>query len=200
MLPAEKLVAAGGEVYCHLFENPRTGLPRNVYWSITIDFYPMEYDGKRFKRRSMTCEWLTWPLRDRHQLEGRSLDLKHGDGGSESSFYLWEHHTGISTRLRIGARDGARFDVEMDMVVDFTGDSAADRNPALEVRGRALLPFTGVIVSPDNLQPKPATAGEIASPAPGSAAVAPRLQAGPGARHLTWGPARHVNVRSDGCS
>lgn len=112
MLPAEKLVAAGGEVYCHLFENPRTGLPRNVYWSITIDFHPMEYDGKRFKRRSMTCEWLTWPLRDWRQLEGRSLDLKHGDGGSESSFYLWEHHTGISTRLRIGARDGARFDVE----------------------------------------------------------------------------------------
>jgi hypothetical protein len=169
MFPAEKLIAAGGEIYCHLFENTHTGVPRNVYWSITINFHPIEYDGKRLKPCSMTCEWLTWPLRDWRQLEGQSLDLEYGDGGSESSFYLWEHHTGSATRLRIGTRDGARFDVAMEMVVDFEGTSAADRDPAMVVRAQALLPFIGVFVSPDGLGPEAVTPAEITS------AVAPFL-------------------------
>ena len=209
MFPAEKLVAAGGEIYCHLFENPRTGLPRNVYWSVTIDFHPMEYDGTRFKRCSMTCEWLTWPLRDWRQLEGRSLDLKHGDGGSELSFYLWEHHPGISTRLRIGARDGARFAVEMDMVVDFTGDfsggpqSGAGRAGARAVALHRRHRVAGQPAAQAGHSSRDRERGRSLfgyDPAPGSAAVAPRLPAGPGARHLTRGPAQHVNVRSDGCS
>lgn len=168
MFPAEKLVASGGEIYCHLFENPRTGLARNVYWAITLNFHPVEYGGEKL-RCSMTCEWLALPLRDWRQLEGRSSSLDYGDGGSESSFYVWQHDIGKSTRLRIGARMGDRFDVEMDMVVDFTGTSKADRNAAMQVRGRAALPFTGVIVVPDNLKPEPGTPADVVG------AVAPYL-------------------------
>lgn len=168
MFPADKLVASGGEIYCHLFENTRTGLPRNIYWSIRIEFYPVEYDGDEWPC-SMTCEWLTWPIRDWRQLEVRSLYLNYGDGGSESSFYMCGHDSGESTRLRIGPRTGDRFDVEMDMVVDFAGYTGDDSNPAMAVRGRAALPFTGVLVGPDSLFPKPSTPAEILS------AVAPYL-------------------------
>ena len=57
MFPADELTASGGEIYCHLFENPQAGVPRNVYWSIRIDFHPIHYEGQDW-RCSMTCEWL----------------------------------------------------------------------------------------------------------------------------------------------
>ena len=162
MFPAEQLTAAGGEIYCHLFENEHTGLARNIHWSFTIDFHPITHDGEELTC-AMTCEWLTMPLRDWRDLAGQSFDLKYGDGGSESSFYLWEHHCGTSTRMRVGARDGSRFDVEMEMLVDFSDDSADDSNPAMTVRGRAVLPFAGVIVVPENLSPKLVTPADVRS-------------------------------------
>jgi hypothetical protein len=160
MFPANKLAASGGDIHCHLFENPRSGLARNIYWSITIDFQSIEYEGEDWQC-SMTCEWLTWPLRDWRELGGQSLDLSYGDGGSESSFYMWQHDSGKSTRLHIGSRTGNSFDVTMQMVVDFAGYRGPDRNPAMLVRGRATVPYTGVIVVPENLSPKPNTAVEV---------------------------------------
>jgi hypothetical protein len=162
MFPADKLTASGGEIYCHLFENPQVGVPRNVYWSIRIDFHPIHYEGQDW-RCSMTCEWLTWPLRDWRELSGRSLNLNYGDRGSEASFYMCEHDLGKSTRLNIGARAGSSFDVAMEMVVDFAGYTGTDENPAMVVRGRATVPYTGVIVVPDNLSSRPNTLTEVSS-------------------------------------
>jgi len=160
MFSADKLVASGGKIYCHLFENSLTGLPRNVYWSFTIDFDPIRYEDDDWNC-SMTCEWLTWPLRDWRELAGRSLALGYGDEGSESSFYMCEHDIGKSTRLRIGSRTGNSFDLDMEMIVDFEGYTGKDRNPAMLVRGRSTVPFSGVIVVPDNLSPKPNTPVEM---------------------------------------
>jgi len=162
MFPAASLVASGGEIYCHLFENPRTGLPRNIYWSITIDFQPIQHLDQQW-RCSMTCEWLTWALRDWRELAGQSLDLTYGENGSESSFYTWQHDIGKSTRLRIGARHGDHFDVSMGMIVDFAGVTETDSNPALQVRGQAVIPYTGVIVVPDNLAPPPRTPADVSA-------------------------------------
>ena len=36
--PSKSLVPSGGQIYCHIFENRRTGLKRNLFWSITVDF------------------------------------------------------------------------------------------------------------------------------------------------------------------
>jgi len=163
MFPADKLTASGGEIYCHLFENPQAGVPRNAYWSIRIDFHPIHYEGQDW-RCSMTCEWLTWPLRDWRELSGRSLNLNYGDRGSEASFYMCEHDLGKSTRLNIGPRAGSSFDVAMEMVVDFAGYTGTDENPAMVVRGRATVPYyTGVIVVPDNLSSRPNTPTEVSS-------------------------------------
>ncbi len=162
MFPADKLMASGGNIHCHLFENPSTGLPRNVFWSITINFRSIEYEGHDW-RCSITCEWLTLSLRDWRELGGRSLDLKYGDGGSESSFYMFQHDIGKSTRLQIGTRSGNTFDVAMQMAVDFAGYTGPDRNPSMVVRGRATVPFTGVIVVPENLSPNPNTPAKVSS-------------------------------------
>jgi hypothetical protein len=56
--PSEALVPTGGEIDCHVFENERTGLVRNLFWSITIGFQPLRYGEDEFEC-SMTCEWIT---------------------------------------------------------------------------------------------------------------------------------------------
>ena len=51
----------------------------------------------------------------------------------------------------------------MDMVVDFAGCTGTDGNPAMMVRGHAAVPYTGVIVVPENLFPNPNTPAEVTS-------------------------------------
>jgi hypothetical protein len=51
----------------------------------------------------------------------------------------------------------------MEMVVDLSGYAGPDKNPAMLVRGRAIVPYTGVIVVPENLSPKPHTPEEVSS-------------------------------------
>jgi hypothetical protein len=50
--PSESLIPSGGQIYCHIFENERTGLPRKLFWSITITFEPIHY-GENELERSM---------------------------------------------------------------------------------------------------------------------------------------------------
>ena len=158
--PADRLSASGGRIYCHLFENPRTGMPRNIYWSLTIDFHPIQYEGSEWEC-SMTCEWLTWPLRDWRDLAGRTLAFYYGDDGAEASFYAGEHHIAKHARIEIGARNGSVFELAMEMIVDFAGLAGTDRNPAMAVRGRAVVPYSGIIVVPDNLAPALNTPAEV---------------------------------------
>jgi hypothetical protein len=74
---------------------------------------------------------------------------------------MCEHDIGKSTRLRIGSRSGNCFELDMEMIVDFLGYTGEDRNQALLVRGRSMVPFAGVIVVPDNLSPKPNRPAEM---------------------------------------
>jgi hypothetical protein len=159
--PVHRLSASGGEIYCHLFENPRTGLPRNIYWSFTLDFDPIEYEGAEWET-SMTAEWLTLPLRDWRDLAGRAFTLSYGDGDAEASFYAREHHIAKTARLEIGMRNGRTFELAMEMIVDFQGLTGADHNPNMTVQGRAVVPYAGAIVVPDNLVPTLNTPAEVA--------------------------------------
>jgi hypothetical protein len=182
MFPADALVASGGAIRSHLFENPQAGVPRGVYWSVGLDFQPLEYQGKEWEC-SMSCEWLTWPGRDWRDLAGLELDLVEQDEGPESGFYMWQHDVGTATRLRIGARDGDRFELSMDMVVEFSGYTGADGDPAMRVRGTAGVPYTGIAVVPENLSPAPATPADV------TAALAPFLDPS-----LYTSPARQGNT------
>jgi hypothetical protein len=59
--PTGSLIPSGGDIYCHVFENKHTGLARNLFWSITITFEPIQYGDNEFQC-SMTCEWITISL------------------------------------------------------------------------------------------------------------------------------------------
>ena len=51
--------------------------------------------------------------------------------------------------------DNDRFRVELEMIVDFHGYVGGDANPAMRVGASTELQFTGLIVVPGNLDPKP---------------------------------------------
>ena len=158
--PSESLIPSGGEIYCHIFENEHVGLARNLFWSITIAFEPIQYGENKFEC-SMTCEWITWPIRDWRALHGRQIDLNYGDDGVESSFYLSRHDLANHTTLSLRHRVENRFTVAMSMTVDFLGYYGGDENPEMMVHAETDVPFTGLIIIPENLCPKPTTIAEL---------------------------------------
>jgi hypothetical protein len=158
--PANRLVPKGGDIYAHIFENSRTGLARGLFWSITIEFEPVDYGEEQFDC-STTCEWMNWPIRDWHDLDGKRLNALYGDDGIEASFYLTRHDSAKHVRLSIQRTSAADFQVSMAMTVNFSGYYGDDENPDLLVSGDVVIPFTGLLVVPDNLFPKPTTVEEV---------------------------------------
>ena len=160
MFPAHKLKATGGEIYAHIFENSLVGLPRNLFWSITLEFEPIRYEREDWEC-SMTCEWIPWRIRDWRGLHNLELKVEPDDQLIESSFYLVEHDRGKETDLLVERHEGNLFKVRMSMIVDFTGFTGKDKNPEMFVTGETTVPFKGVFVTPENLFPKPMTVAEV---------------------------------------
>ncbi len=154
--PSKALEPSGGQIYCHIFENKHTGLARNLFWSITVDFKPIQYGDEKFDC-SMTCEWIRWPLRDWRDLDGKQLDVEFGEDGIESSFYMTEHDIASHTTLSLHHRRRNVFTVNANMLVDFHGYYGGDADPSMPVHAEVDLPFIGLLVTPANLSPKPTT-------------------------------------------
>jgi hypothetical protein len=74
---------------------------------------------------------------------------------------MTRHDIGNRTSLPIRHRTENTFSVSMRMEVDFHGYYGGDANPAMPVHAKADLPFTGLIVVPENLFPKPRSSGEV---------------------------------------
>lgn len=154
--PSKVLVPKGGEIYCHIFENDNIGLARCLFWSITVDFAPVKYGENEFSC-SMTSEWIPWPVRDWRELDGKLLDVDYGENGIESSFYMTEHDTGTHTKLVLHRSGENVFTVCWDMLVDFHGFYGGDANPAMPVHAEVDVQYIGLLITPDNLSPKPTT-------------------------------------------
>jgi hypothetical protein len=158
--PNDALTPKGGEIYCHIFENEHIGLARNLFWSIRVEFEPVQYGADQFTC-SMTCEWIPWPLRNWRELDGRRLVANYGERGIESSFYMTEHDTGTHTKIFLRHSRANVFTVKMDMEVDFHGYYGGDENPAMTVHAEVDVPFIGLLMTPGNLFPKPTTPTEL---------------------------------------
>jgi hypothetical protein len=154
--PSKSLVPSGGQIYCHIFENRRTGLKRNLFWSLTVDFKPIRYGDETFTC-SMTSEWIAWPVRDWRDVDGKEIDVEFGEDGIESSFYMTKHDIATHTTLSLQHRRRNVFTVTADMTVDFHGYYGGDKNPAMPVHAEVDVPFIGLLVVPANLSPKPTT-------------------------------------------
>ncbi len=162
--PVKNLKANGGNLYAHIFENDLAGIPRNLFWSLSMDFAPIEYEGSEFIC-GMTIDWLTWAIPDWRKLDSAALDVVYNDDGSvksgpkgvEASFYMTAHDPARRFRLGLNQRRGAIFKASLEMVVDFHGYADEDADPNLHVAGTTDIDYRGVIVVKDNLDPVPKT-------------------------------------------
>lgn len=152
--PVEALVVHGGEIYCHIHENELTGLKRDLFWAVRLEFEPIQRAEETFDP-SLMVEWLSWPIRSWSQLGGQDLGSRLRNTEPEASFYLSEHDSAAIRRLRISREGDCRFRVNVELVVDFYGFDDEDRNPELIVRAEGVLPFTELVIVPGNLSPPP---------------------------------------------
>lgn len=167
-LPVKSLKAVGGEMYAHIFENESTGLARNLFWAVSIDFAPIHYADSELDC-AMTCEWIPWPARDWRELDGEVLDVifnpdgtvKSGPPSVEASFYMTAHDPARRVSLKLNRNGGTKFAAAMDMVVDFHGYAGGDEDPNLLIAGQTEIAYRGVIVVKNNLFPKPTTEAEV---------------------------------------
>ena len=174
--PAAKLHANGGSISCLVFENPYVGLNRSLFWSLNLDFAPVENEGCS----SITCEWIPWKFRHWLELDGATLfatsdtlvrklqrtllilpklffnkigkslfgfSSKSNDDMIEGSFYVCEHDPMKKVSASITHVRDNLFELEMEMVVDFNGSEYSSPEPNLLVRGKAVVPFQGLYLT-----------------------------------------------------
>ena len=77
-----------GSCYAHLFENPRVGVKRDLYWSFTVTFGRTEVDGTPIEP-SMTVEWVRAGVRDWRSLPGLQIGTSALDEHAEASLTSW---------------------------------------------------------------------------------------------------------------
>jgi len=137
------LQSKGGELRCHVFENPLTGLARDLFWNLRVEFQPVRLDNDDWYS-SFAVEWMTFPFDRWRQLDGMSLaDVRQPDL-VESSLYLFnEHHPAELRHLRFRETDRAIFEVEYSAVADVND---GDGSRLFNVHGKALVTFIGLTV------------------------------------------------------
>lgn len=150
---AHQLTPNGGEIYCHIFENQLTGVARDAYWSITVDFAPLFYGKEQFRCNAMV-EWLQLGKRDFRAIKEHRIELP-DDSQAEASFYLTEHDNASATSMMLNYIGNDHYQLDLEMIVDFHGYFGGDADPALRVVASTELRFTDLIVVPGNLEPKP---------------------------------------------
>ena len=148
------LVTSGGEIYGHVFENPKVGVARDLYWNVRVEFEPVQFDGDDWEC-SLAVEWLTWPVRRWRDLNGMGLGQVRLRDSTECSFYLYaQHHPATFRHFKLRESGPAIFEADFSAIAD-VHDGRGRRH--FEVSGKCDLKFAGIVVVTDNLSSKPAT-------------------------------------------
>lgn len=149
-----ELQAVDGEIYAHVFENRTTGVPLGLYWNLYVECGDIEVEGEAWQC-GVSCDWLQWSVSNWHELDGLTLGIGGAGIDPQCSFYLAQHHPAKVGSLRISrAANENKFGVDIRGHFDLKGFGSLDgENLAFAVRG--LVDFTGIVVVPDNIFPKP---------------------------------------------
>ena len=161
MPDSPKLTALSGEISAQLFENPRMGVPRAVYWSCNIEFAPIHDTSAATAGANqgwactLLCDWITWPVRDWRQIDGLTLANCVGPMEVEASLYLFNVHQPLTSielafRRTVASKFRWRGRIVGDLE-DLEGRALRDVSANFEVDAE----FTGLAVVPENLNPKP---------------------------------------------
>ena len=79
----------------------------------------------------------------------------------EASFYLTRHDRATVKELSIKHIADNRFRAYIKLVVDFQGFTGDDVDLEMEITAETEIEYTGIIVVPDNLFPKPNTPEQV---------------------------------------
>ncbi|MES2833148.1 MAG: hypothetical protein V4707_00405 [Pseudomonadota bacterium] len=154
----------GNEIYGHLFENPRTGLERNIYWNLSARTGWLPFTG-----RLIGVEWLTFNVRSWTELNAADpADVLRPDR-VEASAYIDGQHWSLDldqlTLKRVGR--------SADFRIRLRGHVASDQPgplPRFKFKIERKIRFTGIVVVPESLGLDPS------SPEEASAAVSVFIQ------------------------
>jgi hypothetical protein len=160
-LRSKDIRCVGGECYAHVFENPRAGLKRGLFWNFNLECAPIIWDSEEWEA-SLLCDWVTLPTRSWPDLGEIRLDELPQRNLLETSFYLSAHHDVKLTRLDIAHERDDLFRVHIGGTFDLEGyDELDGANIPIDTSGSVR--FKGLIVMPDNLFPKPGDAAGAAA-------------------------------------
>ena len=156
ILNGEMFRAEEARIHGHLFENPRMGIPRGIYWALFVQFEPVSLDSEEWPS-SLGCEWIEWPIRRWEELDGREVTVTKTSEGTEASLYLFNQHQQLkSLQASLTYTRDNRFRIDFDATLDAM-DANGDVVPNLAVGGQTEAEFQGIIIVPGNSWPKPDT-------------------------------------------
>ncbi len=146
------IIPTSARLYGHVFENSRVGLARGLFWTLSIDCQPIRH-GDETLHCSVSCDWLTWPLRRWPSLDGQSLGTTNDQGKVEASIYLNDHFW-----LRVQSLTINRIPASARFTVDIAGDFDLDGWGDLDGKGIAIAAsceaeFEGLVALGANFEP-----------------------------------------------
>jgi hypothetical protein len=149
-LSSNQLNAKGGEIYCHIFENQTCKVAKGLYWSITVNFEPIMI-GRNLCECSVISEWIRWPIRSWQELDGCGVNFHYGENGYGSSFYFFEHHPIDLTKLLFKRTRLNEFNISLIGEISIKRDLGIEVDNPLLIQANTTIPFTGLIIDPNNL-------------------------------------------------
>lgn len=149
-----------GELYAHLFENASIGIPRSLFWNLSLPCAPISWDGEEWEC-FVLCEWLQWPAQDWTSLDGATLRTSSDPASVECTIYFTAHHRVRLESLSIRRVPNlARFEIALSGAFDLQGYGELDaQSIPLTLRGEVA--FDGVVVVPGNFSPKPSEPRDV---------------------------------------
>jgi hypothetical protein len=154
-----QLIAKDGEIYAHLFDNPPRGLARDLYWNIHVELEPVYLLGEEWVS-VFQCDWLVWPIKTLRDLDGMGLEQVRYPKLVEASVYLVsEHHPAAVSHLVVRRihGNGYHLDARGAVEVDMDGQQLSS-----SFHFECSLSFSGIVVVPENVSPKPSNRKEVA--------------------------------------
>ena len=149
-----------GNFYGHLFENASSGVPRSLFWNLSLPCSPISWEEDEWDC-AIQCDWLQWPVGDWTGLDGATLNTSSDPASVQCSLYFTTHHPVRLESLSVKrVPHQARFEIALSGAFDLRGYGELDgQNIPLSLRGE--VDFDGVVVVPDSLFPKPAEPEQV---------------------------------------
>ena len=153
----DRIRAAAGTIYAHVFENRSMGVPRGLYWNLRLDC-ELGAPSKLPAECSISIDWLTFEATRFEQLSGEGLANVRDPRGIEASLYLGTHQEIRLRTLEFGVASSSV--VQLRVAGDLAEPARGQDPEHCRIDLTCDIEFEGVVVVPQNLVPKPGSVEE----------------------------------------